>query len=171
MTGFDSFFPERAPRANSFWSVERIDLLRKLWAEGLSASQITERIPGATRASVLGAVNRNDMPACRTGRHSDLHRPFARRPRELTPAERKEIRSTGFNKDRPASIPVYGGKPTKFDLAVPAEQRRQLHELEVNQCRWPIGDPREAATFFFCAGATKSKATYCAHHNKRAYNK
>lgn len=167
MTGFDAFFPEREPRANLFWNVERIDLLKKLVGEGISAAAIAEQIPGSTRNSVLGAIRRNGLQL--------RHRPTGSvpsAPRDLTSEERKVVRSTGsytyFNKDRPPSQPVWGDKPTKFDLAIPADQRRQLLELGRGQCRWPVGDPRDAG-FFFCGGDAEDGKPYCAHHARRAH--
>ncbi|MGZ5849663.1 MAG: GcrA family cell cycle regulator, partial [Methyloceanibacter sp.] len=36
------------------WNEERVELLKKLWAEGLSASQIASRLGGVTRNAVIG---------------------------------------------------------------------------------------------------------------------
>lgn len=43
----------------SDWSPEEITQLQACWAEGLSASEIAERIPGRSRNSVLGYVDRH----------------------------------------------------------------------------------------------------------------
>ena len=40
------------------WTEERVELLRKLWAEGLSASQIAGRLGEVTRNAVIGKVHR-----------------------------------------------------------------------------------------------------------------
>ena len=40
------------------WTDERVDLLKKLWSEGLSASQIANRLGGVTRNAVIGKVHR-----------------------------------------------------------------------------------------------------------------
>ena len=39
------------------WTEERVELLKKLWAEGLSASQIAARLGGVTRNAVIGKVH------------------------------------------------------------------------------------------------------------------
>ncbi|HRK63637.1 MAG TPA: GcrA family cell cycle regulator, partial [Terricaulis sp.] len=36
------------------WTEERVATLRKLWAEGLSASQIAKQLGGVTRNAVIG---------------------------------------------------------------------------------------------------------------------
>ena len=44
------------------WTDERVELLRKLWAEGLSASQIAHELAnGITRNAVIGKVHRLGM--------------------------------------------------------------------------------------------------------------
>lgn len=40
------------------WTDERVEQLRKLWSEGLSASQIATEIGGVTRNAVIGKVHR-----------------------------------------------------------------------------------------------------------------
>lgn len=45
-----------------------------------------------------------------------------------------------------------------------------LLELRHDQCRWPLGDPRDFDTFRYC-GAIKpeEEPSYCPHHARRAY--
>jgi len=40
------------------WSDERVDLLKRLWSEGQSASQIAKELGGVTRNAVIGKVHR-----------------------------------------------------------------------------------------------------------------
>ena len=40
------------------WTEERVELLKKLWSEGLSASQIAGQLGGVTRNAVIGKVHR-----------------------------------------------------------------------------------------------------------------
>ncbi len=40
------------------WSDERVDLLRRLWQDGLSASQIATHLGGVSRNAVIGKVHR-----------------------------------------------------------------------------------------------------------------
>ena len=40
------------------WTDERVELLRKLWADGLSASMIAVELGGITRNAVIGKVHR-----------------------------------------------------------------------------------------------------------------
>ena len=44
--------------AGMTWTEERVELLKKLWSDGLSASQIAAEIGGVTRNAVIGKVHR-----------------------------------------------------------------------------------------------------------------
>src|SRR5947199_4794757 len=49
----------RAEReAEMGWTDERVALLKKLWLDGLSASQIAKQLGGVTRNAVIGKVHR-----------------------------------------------------------------------------------------------------------------
>ena len=39
------------------WTEDRVEVLTKLWAEGLSASQIAKQLGGVTRNAVIGKSN------------------------------------------------------------------------------------------------------------------
>ena len=61
------------------WTDERVELLRRLWTEGLSASQIAGRLgDGVTRNAVIGKVHRLNL----SGR--------APQPRTAAPRPRKQ---------------------------------------------------------------------------------
>ena len=47
------------------WTDERVVLLRELWAQGLSASQIAARLGGVSRNAVIGKAHRLGLE----GRH------------------------------------------------------------------------------------------------------
>jgi len=40
------------------WTDERVEVLKKLWSDGLSASQIAKQLGGVTRNAVIGKVHR-----------------------------------------------------------------------------------------------------------------
>ena len=72
------------------WSEERVELLTKLWAEGLSASQIAARLGGVSRNAVIGKVHRLGL-AGRSGRQyrmSSHGLPRGRRPDRAHPHRR-----------------------------------------------------------------------------------
>ncbi len=44
------------------WTDERVERLKKLWSEGLSASQIAAQLGGVSRNAVIGKVHRLNLP-------------------------------------------------------------------------------------------------------------
>ena len=44
--------------AGGTWTEQRVELLKKLWAEGSSASQIAAQIGGISRNAVIGKIHR-----------------------------------------------------------------------------------------------------------------
>jgi GcrA cell cycle regulator len=49
---------ERTPETAMTWTDERVETLKKMWAEGQSASQIAKELGGVTRNAVIGKVHR-----------------------------------------------------------------------------------------------------------------
>src|SRR5450432_4285790 len=49
---------DRRWEADMGWTDERVELLKKLWQDGLSASQIAKQLGGVTRNAVIGKVHR-----------------------------------------------------------------------------------------------------------------
>lgn len=149
------------------WTDERVELLKKLWADGLSASQIAAELGAITRNAVIGKVHRLGL----SGR--------AKSPASATPRPRKA--RTHSQMLRVARPPIRGNtalaqvyeyetepEPEILDNIMPIGQRRTLLELTEMTCHWPIGDPG-SADFFFCGGQTVPNLPYCAFHSRVAY--
>src|SRR5438093_13246123 len=70
------------------WTDERVEKLKKLWADGLSASQIAGELGGVTRNAVIGKVHRLNLSGRAKPAGSAVpraHRPrVASAPRSLT---------------------------------------------------------------------------------------
>src|SRR5213592_2572912 len=71
-----TFLDQKRPDMQT-WTDERVERLKKLWADGLSASQIAGEIGGITRNAVIGKVHRLGL----SGR--------AKSPSSTTPRPRK----------------------------------------------------------------------------------
>src|SRR5262245_57469865 len=82
------------------WTEERVELLKKLWLEGLSASQIAGVLgEGVTRNAVIGKVHRLKLsgrakPASSAPRVRQAPRPAARRV--ASPSTGGGVRSAGI---------------------------------------------------------------------------
>jgi GcrA cell cycle regulator len=154
------------------WTDERVELLRKLWMDGLSASQIaTELSNGITRNAVIGKVHRLGL----SGRVKNAA-PAAPRPRVQAPRAAKPMAP------RPMTTAVRGNtimiveesvqevqvlRPVE-DVVVPISERVTIMELKEAMCRWPLGDP-STAEFRYCGSRSDVGASYCSHHSRMAY--
>ena len=143
------------------WTDERVETLKKLWIEGLSASQIAKQLGGVTRNAVIGKVHRLGL----AGRATPS-RP-AKRPR---PASRPRIASSSsssaVSRPRMAPAPYLALVPQLEPLKAEDGSVTTVLTLSDSVCKWPIGDPTEA-TFAFCGRG--AAGTYCADHAQLAF--
>ncbi len=155
------------------WTDERVELLKKLWSEGLSASQIAGQLGGVTRNAVIGKVHRLSLSA-------------RAKPAASSPRPRKATRPVASAPHRPAARPLVEGntalKPTHAtavprrlpdpmpieDVVVPISLDLSLLELSDAVCKWPIGDP-SADGFHFCGHRSWNTLPYCEYHSRLAY--
>lgn len=77
------------------WTDERVELLKKMWGEGQSASQIAKELGGVTRNAVIGKVHRLGLSNRATG--------GAKPDAKAKPAEKPKVEAA---KPKPAAKPV-----------------------------------------------------------------
>lgn len=154
------------------WTDERVEQLKKLWAEGLSASQIAGRLGGVTRNAVIGKVHRLGLSGRATTSRMKSHRA---RPRAVAsnPAKRPVAKSRFGTVGNPALRALYSPDaetyvPPAEEVVIPLAERKSLQMLTENSCRWPIGDP-QTPDFHFCNHTKVPGLSYCEHHARRAY--
>ena len=149
------------------WTDERVELLKKLWSDGLSASQIAAELGGITRNAVIGKVHRLGLSGRAKSASSGATRQRkARAPTHMLRIGRNAIR--GNTALAPAYDIEVEAQPELIDNVIPIGQRRTILELTEATCRWPVGDPG-AGDFFFCGGNTVGSLPYCAYHARIAY--
>ena len=149
------------------WTDERVELLKKLWADGRSASQIAGELGGITRNAVIGKVHRLGLSGRAKSPSSAAQRPRKTRgPAHVLRAARPAMRGNtalAFAYDVGVEL-----EPELIENVIPIGQRRTILELSEETCRWPIGDPG-AADFFFCGGKSGTGVPYCPYHSRIAY--
>ena len=162
-----TFLDQKRPDMQT-WTDDRVERLKKLWADGLSASQIAGELGGITRNAVIGKVHRLGL----SGR--------AKAPSSSMPRQRKPRAPSMFRAPRPmmrgntalAHMPAYDyepeSEPEPIENIIPIGQRCTLLELDQEKCHWPIGDPGQP-DFFFCGGKTTTGTPYCGYHGRVAY--
>jgi GcrA cell cycle regulator len=144
------------------WTDERVDTLKKLWLDGLSASQIAKQLGGVTRNAVIGKVHRLGL----SGRAapSQPARPVLRTQRPQRPvATQAPVAPRRAVETRTEVAP-----PTPVAITYPEEPgSATVLTLGSHMCKWPIGDPSTDG-FTFC-GKRISEGTYCVEHARVAY--
>lgn len=140
------------------WTEERVEKLKALWAEGLSASQVATKLGGVTRSAVIGKVLRLKLD----GRDKPS---VPRAPRKRAPERPIKLRVVGPT--------VFHDAEARPPRAVPppgteGPGRVTLLDAKPRDCRWPIGDP-QADDFTFCGAHAEEGHPYCGDHEKVAY--
>src|SRR5688572_13019033 len=157
------------------WNDERVEALKKLWSDGLSASQIAGRLGEVTRNAVIGKVHRLGLAGRATTSRMRSARPRNRVAHLPLRPTRVQYRTQGNVALKPIFMPVE--KPTVAlsivpsvapDLSLPAALQVALLDLKENMCRWPIGDPQDD-NFHFCGHTKVQGISYCEHHAQKAF--
>jgi GcrA cell cycle regulator len=148
------------------WTDERVEALKRLWAEGHSASRIAAELGSVTRNAVIGKVHRLGLSGRAKPASAAAARP--RKPRAAAHMLRVSRSLRGNTALAQAYELELEREPEPIDNVIPLGQRRSLLELTENTCRWPIGDPG-TPEFFFCGGPAITSLPYCAYHSRLAY--
>ena len=149
------------------WTDERVDLLKKLWSEGLSASQIAGRLGSVTRNAVIGKVHRLGLSGRATTSRMKTHRPRARMANPKRATNKPRFAQSG----NPAVRVLFEGEayvPPAEEIVIPLAERKTIQTLTECSCRWPIGDP-QMEDFHFCGKNKVPLLPYCEHHARRAF--
>jgi GcrA cell cycle regulator len=149
------------------WTDERVEALKKLWAEGLSASQIAGRLGEVTRNAVIGKVHRLGL----SGRTTTSRIKSVRPRRSVARTKRQRLlRFQPHSPGRDLFPPEF--EATEFreveELVIPVEERKSIQSLVESSCRWPIGDPQHEE-FHFCGRERMVGLPYCEFHARRAF--
>lgn len=151
------------------WTDERVELLKKLWGEGLSASQIAGRLGSVTRNAVIGKVHRLGLSGRATTSRMKTVRPRSRMANAKRAATKPRFPQVG----NPAVRALYPADaepvlPAVEELVIPVAERKTIQTLTECSCRWPIGDP-QMSDFHFCGKSKVAGLPYCEFHARRAF--
>ncbi|MEM1351305.1 MAG: GcrA family cell cycle regulator [Pseudomonadota bacterium] len=168
------------------WTDERVELLKKMWSEGQSASQIAKELGGVTRNAVIGKVHRLGLSnrAASTTKSDTKSKTTARveaKPKTATKAAEPETKTTEAQTPKP--IParkqiIPAGQPlppqpsaneispealAKVSAIEKKAKKLTLMELTERTCKWPVGDPA-TEDFWFCGLPVQQGKPYCEAH-------
>ena len=173
------------------WTDERVELLKKMWGEGQSASQIAKELGGVTRNAVIGKVHRLGL-SNRAGGGSSASTAKADAKPKTAPKAKAEPKPQP--KTEPAVKPVPApetkaavparkqiipaGQPlppqpsaneispealAKVNEVEKKAKKISLMELTERTCKWPVGDPA-TDNFWFCGLPVQQGKPYCEAH-------
>ncbi|MCV3272260.1 GcrA family cell cycle regulator [Roseobacter sinensis] len=170
------------------WTDERVELLKKMWGEGQSASQIAKELGGVTRNAVIGKVHRlglsNRAAASATAKAEPKAKPApkteakpkpAPKPAEPAKAEaepaaprplpaRKQIIPAGQPlPPQPSANEISPEALAKVSEIEKKAKKITLMELTERTCKWPVGDPA-TEDFWFCGLPVQQGKPYCEAH-------
>lgn len=173
------------------WTDERVELLKKMWGEGQSASQIAKELGGVTRNAVIGKVHRLGLSNRATGAAPAKAEP-KEKPAPAPKAEAKPKPAPKTEPARPAPAPAAEAKPAiparrqiipagqplppqpsaneispealaKVNEVEKKAKKLTLMELTEKTCKWPVGDPA-TEDFWFCGLPVEAGKPYCEAH-------
>ena len=155
------------------WTEDRVETLRKLWADGLSASQIAAQLGSVSRNAVIGKVHRLKLSS--RGR-TNAAAPRAKKQAPTTVASKKtvtQMRSVAATVGATALKVSYDIEPVaryrpSENVVVPISRKLHLVELTERTCKWPNGDPL-SETFSFCGNDSAETGPYCQFHARVAF--
>ncbi|MEO1733292.1 MAG: GcrA family cell cycle regulator [Pseudomonadota bacterium] len=174
------------------WTDERVELLKKMWGEGQSASQIAKELGGVTRNAVIGKVHRLGLSNRSTGAAPAAAAKSEAKAKPAKEAKAKPAKPEPVEEPIVEAAPTVEAKPTlpARKAIIPAGQplppqpstneispealakvneiekkarRLTLMELTERTCKWPVGDPA-TDDFWFCGLPVKAGKPYCEAH-------
>ena len=174
------------------WTNDRVEILKKLWVEGQSASQIAKELGGVTRNAVIGKVHRLGLSNRATSSSSSKSDTKSKTSVKSMSDPKRVSNKTSTSKVTSANSPseprsnvtslrrqiIPAGQPlppqpsaneiSPEALARVSEiekkaKRISLLELTERTCKWPVGDPA-TEEFWFCGLPSQAGKPYCEAH-------
>lgn len=137
--------------ASSPWTDDRIQALKSLWADKLTASQIAAELGGVSRSSILGKIFRLGLS------HS---RPKPPKPAPNPKTERRRAKARAPGNERTEALTDLPPDSSPYACTIVS--------LTDMRCRWPLGEPGRDMEY---CGAPKPDdcGPYCGRHAQIAY--
>jgi len=174
------------------WTDERVELLKKMWGEGQSASQIAKELGGVTRNAVIGKVHRLGLsnrstttatpkteakakaapkpeakPAAPKERAQPKPAPAPAaaevKPTNVTPLRRQIVPAGQPLPPQPSANEISPEALARVSEVEKKAKKISLLDLTEKTCKWPVGDPA-TDDFWFCGLPSQAGKPYCEAH-------
>ena len=158
------------------WTDDRVETLKKLWTEGLSASQIAKELGEVSRNAVIGKVHRLGLESRQKaspkpeGEGAADAADAAQEPSAIPSSPEAPVERV----DEPVAPVIEAANDSDpagsadDDIVVPIPMKLKLTELTERTCKWPIGDPMHD-DFHFCGHEADEGRPYCEYHSTLAF--
>ena len=170
------------------WTDESVEVLKRMWSEGQSASIIAKALGGVTRNAVIGKVHRLGLsnratstsskssaksktsskakPTIQTGTSRTVNK--SESVRITPPAVRKIIPAGQPLPPQPSANEISPEALAKVSEVEKTAKKISLMELTEKTCKWPVGDPA-TDDFWFCGLSVQTGKPYCEAHVSVAF--
>ena len=173
------------------WTDDRVELLKNMWGEGQSASQIAKELGGVTRNAVIGKVHRLGLSNRATGgcaaktetkpkpkaapkaeakpkvapkaEPPEMKTEAAAPPKSTLPARKQIIPAGQPLPPQPSANEISPEALAKVNEVEKKAKKITLMELTERTCKWPVGDPA-TDNFWFCGLPVQQGKPYCEAH-------
>ena len=174
------------------WTDERVELLKKMWGEGQSASQIAKELGGVTRNAVIGKVHRLGLSNRTTttatpkteAKAKSAPKPEAKpaapkeraqpkpapapaaadvKPTNVTPLRRQIVPAGQPLPPQPSANEISPEALARVGEVEKKAKKISLLDLTEKTCKWPVGDPA-TDDFWFCGLPSQAGKPYCEAH-------
>ena len=159
------------------WTPERVELLIKMWEEGVAASTIAKELGKVTRNAVIGKANRLGLQHqfLVDASSQELEKPVSQTGNDGSgnnianvASSRKRAQFQVISADKPLPPQPSANEISQEAIAKVREVEKfarniSLMELTERTCKWPLGDPA-TDSFSFCGLPAMAGKPYCEAH-------
>lgn len=170
------------------WTNDRVNLLKQLWGEGRTASEIARELGGVSRNAVIGKAyrmklsgraspikhNSEELPSSAHMVNSSVASSAKAGTGNLTRIPANEQQNKKESPEPIKARKTAGNSNTGAKKSLVEEKKNnigtklKLANLRERMCRWPSGDPQDK-DFHFCGERTLPGMSYCEKHSAMAY--
>lgn len=152
------------------WTEERVEQLKALWNEGLSASQVANEMAcGFTRNAIVGKVHRLKLVRQSNGTATFSAGVRARKAKAHGNRNQPKVQNIVARVEARREAPGIDPFDVEDNLdGVDVTSLIGILELTEHTCKFPYGDPREPG-FGFCGKHSLKGSPYCEEHTTRAW--
>ena len=149
--------------ASPWWSQDRLRKLVDGHEAGKTFLTIARDLGGTTKNACIGQGRRLGLPArCRDAGYVKFAAARSAEIAKRRAAIKREVEPPRPPKPQPVTDPAI-----KEALALPGLAPVLISALSSDQCRWPVGDPKDP-DFAFCGRLKGPEGSYCPAHGHAA---